>query len=460
MSPLFTGHKITSLFMLNKLKKYYPQFYIALCKLSALVPSWRNIFLATKTPSLKESLRINKVKIVTHSRYYSVILSILFLGLFSGCFQDPSEINTSTIDESIKFQGLPVVFINTNHEINPLQKVNVGIREMDSSGTLSDVVYGKIKIRTGDHPDKKQRSSYSVELKNEHGFAGLQSGKEWIFKSPDFDPTLLKDKLTGRLLQEFDPHVITAQIEMIQLFVNGEDIGIYLLVEKLNEDRLKISSAYENAVIFKEPDIFRQKGEIFNQRYPPVHVLDFTRIPLQLKELFFEKSDEEFLDNQNGVFSVFERNNILSWHLVLLLSGDTAAMHKSFYLYNQQQDDKLQITIWDYENAFGTTWNGEPIDAHNPTTENILFQRLLSQKDSAYYYSLQEKWFELRNDKLIDSSSLNSWIDEHVQSTIKLSTAKNSKPFYNSTSLQSSIEELKIYIGDRIKNLDGYFGYD
>ena len=129
-------------------------------------------------------------------------------------------------------------------------------------------------------------------------------------------------------------------------------------------------------------------------------------------------------------------------------------------MYNQQQDDKLQITIWEYENAFGTTWNGEPIDAHNPTTENILFQRLLSQKDSAYYYSLQEKWFELRNDKLIDSSSLNSWIDEHVQSTIKLSTAKNSKPFYNSTSLQSSIEELKIYIGDRIKNLDGYFGYD
>jgi len=391
---------------------------------------------------------------------FSIWISILsILLILQSCLQNPAEINTSDIDESIQYKGLPTIFLNTNHPINPFEKVNVGISEMDSTDQISKPVYGKIKVRIGDHPEHKKQDSYSIILQKNTSLAGLPSGQEWILRAPSFDPTLLKDKLANHLFNLFDPSAIIARSEIVILYINGSEMGLYILTEKLNENRLQINTHEDGAVIFKEPEIFSPKGKVFNQRFPKINVRDHSRKMFQLQRLFFETSEEDFFSDREGVFSYFDTDNLLSWQLILLLSGDSAAKHQSFYLYRKAQTEKFLFTLWDYENAYGSTWNGASVHPHSMPEDNILFARLISPSQSEYSNLLKNKWHILRKNRIISPYTINQWIDNQFIYVLFYTASRDKSQFYNTSRTTEATDKMKLYIRDRIDFLDHYFNY-
>lgn len=395
-------------------------------------------------------------------RKYTWPIWIFVLTIFCvSCNINTPEVKQYKVNGDIKSAGLPLIIINSNHEVNHLEKIICEINIEDSSDLNQEPIVAKIKTRVGDFGDKNPKPSYSITLTRSISLLGMQADHEWILNGSYIDKSFLRDKLVYDLFAKMDTSIYTAKSEFVNLYINGEFKGLYSLTEKLNEKRLKINTNDRYAAIFKEPEIFTEGGRLYNQKYPDPGIEDRSEYLFEIKDFLFNSKDSDFHEKASQIFDLY---NLANWQLLLQLTNNSQGLYSSFYLYRKSKNDKFKITVWDYDGSFGRNWDGslqkEKVDAE----ENFLLMRLA--KSDQYQNMLQSNWHNFRQNNTISIESLNNYIDANVQ-LINKSVVENVKkhplngPLYNDgNSFQQEIDLIKENILSGIYYLDSLYIFE
>lgn len=393
----------------------------------------------------------------------SKLIIILFLVLFiCTCKKDIPNTDVDKSDE-IEYCQFNVY---VDQEIPADYKIDMILEEINSDTLI--IYNGKIERRGGGsivYP----KFSFEIDLEEDVPLGNLPTDDDWILNANYIDKTFMRHTLSYDLFRDMHSNNESSKYKYAVLNLNDSYNGLYVLMEKLDKSSLGINKQDSNAVIFKEPPLFRfdidsfipqSPNNFYQQIYPDIDDRDMTAFIEDVRELIMSSSNSTFSETITDIFDI---DNIIDWHLLLLLSNNGDGILKNFYLYKIDSNTPLRIAPWDYDHSFGRDGDNElnlirPLDLERSN----LISRLL--EIDWYKTALKERWNELNNQNLFTPGGLKSRIDNFrtiLDGLVEKNFEKwpvNGYWYYDDNNYDEEIEIMEIYIDMRHDQLDEYFG--
>lgn len=363
-------------------------------------------------------------------------------------------------------QGLHSINIIINGHIpkRNMTKAVFSIIHKDSMLKLN----GKI-ARRGGFSMSFPKHSYEIDLKTDISLAGLPADDDWILNANYIDKTFLRHVISYELFEDMNKNNIAPKCAYINLFINENYRGLYVLMEKLDKSSLKINSEDSLAFIFKEPHIFRKSyDKIRPQKKDNFHQQTFPKKQKKDRSAFIEHIRDFILTSNDDVFTKeistkFDLTNLIDWHLLLLISNNGDGILKNFYLYKQDAKSPMRIAPWDYDHSFGRDGDNElNLDKNSlDITRSILFDRLL--KFDWYKEQLKERWITLNQEGILSAQGLqrrilnkSRFIQKYAEANFEVWPVE-STIYYDNNNFDQEIKIMLDFIKIRHARLRKYF---
>lgn len=303
-----------------------------------------------------------------------------------------------------------------------------GSLSVDSNGLDSSWNMNKVPMRIkgrGHSTWEFIKKPYKVKFDSSSKMLGMPKDKEWVFLANYSDKTLLRNilgfEMGKRLGMAYSPRYKT-----VNLFLNGEDQGSYLLTEQIkissnrvNSTSTDITGGYlveldnhtDNDFTFsvssfpyaiKEPE----EPTLEQQDYIKNYFTDAYNSLKSLKTSGAEKNYEEFIDV----------DSFIDWYLVNeILKNSDAANYSSIYFHKSSNEKIKMGPLWDFDLAGG---NVNYTDAQFPEgwwirSKSPWFSKLFL--DPVFEQRVKQRWNNLKS-KHVDLSSLLLFIDQKSKS--------------------------------------------
>ncbi len=344
----------------------------------------------------------------------------------------------------------------------------IGVDLCISDGTEMVRYEGRVE-RRGGSSISFSKHSYEIDLNEDIPLLDLPDDDDWILNANYIDKTFLRHVVSYELFMAMNEKNEASQCEYIEVQLNSIYNGLYVLMEKLDKSSLEINGEDTSAVIFKEPHLFRESYEnIIPQDEDNFHQQTFPKIGKKNKAGFIEGIRKFILTSSDAVFSkeifgIFDMENIIDWHLLLLISNNSDGILKNYYLYKTDANTPVRIAPWDYDHSFGRDGDNELNLDERPLKieRSILFSRLL--QFNWYKQLLKNRWEKLNDSGVLSEQDLK-------QRVIKKSTEVrepaiknfemwpvNSSWYYDSNNFDQEIEIMLQFIELRHRRLREYF---
>jgi hypothetical protein len=366
------------------------------------------------------------------------------------------------------FEGsnLPLVSIETNGQlIIPNEKVTVDLAITDNGtgnlNRLSDIpnVYlGKAGIEyRGSSSLGFPKKNYSFELRTVSGgdsaniILDMPAESDWILQGPYSDKTLMRNYLAYNMFRAMGHYAVRTRF--CELFVDGQYMGLYVLMEKIKRDAgrlpiakldstdvsgLSLTGGYIVKIDYSSDGTYTDGwfspfigtgtsggSPFFALYYPkPENLQSVQRSYIQYKISTFESTlqGDNYLNNISGYRSLIDLTSFLDYFILVEMSKNTDGYRLSAFLYKDRDDRDPKIhmgPVWDYDFAFG---NADYLDAFNTAGWNYSIQangwgtpfwwsRMMT--DPIFVNQLNCRWNELRN-SIFSNDSLISYIDSYI----------------------------------------------
>lgn len=306
----------------------------------------------------------------------------------------------------LRSEGMPSLHLDVQsgsmeiiHETKGNQESG-SLRLYDQDGTLA--YEGRMESLSGRGNSSwfKAKKPYSLTLREEVDLLGMGRAENWILLANAMDPSHLRNKavydLAARAGMAYAP-----DSRWVDLYLNGEYAGIYLLSER--------NEIHPQRVDLPETDSFLVSREsawrLVSQNYPRVllesgaalRVHDSGLTEEELYRIWQPVENailaEEGVDPLSGICWQ-DRIHLDSWVMDYLtgeIFGNVDAGTISTYFYRDGSDPDGKIhagPVWDYDLSMGSsgTWQTETVRAFFGDKAHIW-----SLEDSTWYYGLNRK---------------------------------------------------------------------
>lgn len=303
----------------------------------------------------------------------------------------------------LRSQSLPALHVDVRsgnmHYIHQL-KGNEEPGSMRLFGSDGTTLYsGNLKSvkGRGNATWEEPKKPYTLELNIAANLLDMGSAEKWILLPNCLDPSNLRNKFIYDYAAQLDmPY--TPECRWVDLYLNGEYAGLYLLAEKneVHTQRVDIPNDSGFLVSREKPDRIERgdRSYFVTQSGAPIRI-HHSMNPTVLQDQF--QSLENAIMSPDGTDPITGRHwldmiDLDSWvqkYLIEEISGNLDAGAISQYFYSDGSGKILAGPIWDYDMSCGNlhTWQ---ID-----TPNMLYAgrpHLWSFEDpSAWYYHLFQK---------------------------------------------------------------------
>ncbi|MBX7094565.1 MAG: CotH kinase family protein [Flavobacteriales bacterium] len=414
--------------------------------------------------------------------------------------------------------NLPIMVINTNGQTipdSPKITCDMGIiyNGVGQRNHLSDPFNdynGQIGIEIrGSSSQMFPKKGYGFETRDAMGanlnvsLLGLPVENDWVLYAPYTDKTLMRNFLTyrfGRDCERYAPRTV-----FIELVINGEYMGVYILTEKIKVDQYRVDIAnllpgdiagdeLTGGYILKI-DKFTGGGQAFQSAYAPyvgstqqVNILyhdpdDTDLMPEQMTYIqnyvhAFEDAlaGPDFMDPLIGVRAYADLGSFIDFFIANELTRNVDGYRLSSFFYKDKNSNDSLIhmgPLWDFNLAFG---NADYCDGGLTTGWAYQFYQVCSwdgfqapfwwerlMQDSTFTHDLKCRYLELRNTvmsdmylfELIDSNRV--YLDESQSRNFQKWPILGTYVWPNNyigASYQDEIDYLKTWIHDRLAWLD------
>ena len=312
--------------------------------------------------------------------------------------------------------------------------------------------------------DKKP---YSVKFTNEADLLEMGAAQNWILLANSQDASNIRNKLVYDFAKDFGL-AYSPDSEWVDLYLNGEYAGLYLLCERneVHPERVNIglegsflvSLELESRLLTQGyPYALTKEKQAFRIRYPK-EVTSATKDELTSKL----QSIENAIIAENNVDPITGRCledliDLDSWvrkYLVEEVFGNTDASTISQYFYSDGINGKVYAgPVWDYDYSMGTKSVWQITDPKSFLGNRAVF------KDGIYtpwFSSLYSKDFFF--DKMLKTYSLellpliNEYVDKQIpafKNTIN-QVSKMNEIRWSTDALDEEIEYIVDYLDKRI----------
>ncbi|MBU0719755.1 CotH kinase family protein [bacterium] len=245
--------------------------------------------------------------------------------------------------------------IDANDAYEPLLHINMQTDDFLSSNETMNASFEQ----KGKTTRTAAQKSYRIKLDS----SDILYKKERTFqlnKHPN-DYSRVKNKLAFDLFRDI-PNITSLKTQFVNLWINGNDYGLFSHVEKVGKEFLinrgwneddNLYKAQEFA--FKMVDALKIDGagqpinpDLFDAVIEIERGKDHTKFIEMLYAVNQSATDAEF----EKVFSrYFNRNNYITWMAVNLIMANKDTVSQNFYLYNPLYSDTFYFLPWDYDGA-------------------------------------------------------------------------------------------------------------
>ncbi len=467
-------------------------------------------------------------------RWYAILIVLITIGYYSSAqpINNSAQKNTDrtrlltkeSIDilnselnwnsEELINSNLPLMIINTNGQTIPdepkiivdMDLINNGEGFTNSESDKKNEYSGKIGIeRRGESSSEFQKKSYSIELQKEDGsnnnvsLLGLPEENDFVLYGPYSDKTMIKNALTYelfRLTGRWAPR--TRYIEVI---LNGEYRGVYVLTEKLKRDENrvdidKLTSDDTSPIDISGGYILRRdkKDQLSQDEYwtspvvQPYHermwyeyfdpeYKDLTEVQADYIKDWMEKFDEimsgnDFNDPEIGYNKYIKTKSFIDMMFINEITKGIDNYMFSTYFYKENDIDGGQLVAgppWDYNIGYGNVNYGKDWNAvetygwcYPQGSRTYWFERLM--EDEAYKNKVYCRWTKFREtiysdekiEGIIDScvTVLGDAVDRNYAKFPVLGKYVWPELYYPNT-YEKEVEMLKSWLFARLEWIDG-----
>ena len=341
--------------------------------------------------------------------------------------------------------------------------------------------------------DKK---SFSIELSEKRKLEDMEADDDWKLNASYIDKTFLRNKISYDLYRLLSEGNIAPTVSWAEVFLNNDYHGLYLLTDRMDAKRRGLDVNDTTAVLFKaaplsQPPLvldslhrvyadyvmtaerwnsWTEKGRkefsddiYFNQRYPKFTKQNKHFVIYELTDFLHNSTPEEFTNETGGVDSVFDIENIIDFHLLLLITNNGDGVVNNNYLYRQNLQTPYKICPYDFDHSFGRDGDGEP----NPVNfidfkRNRLISRLIETNAFNYKERLKEKYYKLKSEEIITVESITAMIDLNAQK-IKPFALKDEKKwkledhkYFQNTDYDKEVELMKNWVKQHLPKVEKY----
>jgi len=363
----------------------------------------------------------------------------------------------------------------------------------DEKGNFMFETSHKIKYR-GNSSFQYSKKSFTLKFDDERPFFFMDKSSYWKLNAEYIDKTFMRNKLSYDLFRQFTEGNFAPMVDYVVLYENEKYQGLYSISEGVDEFRLRLSTDNGGAVLFKEPPLhfppsehskrfkdfqryskeneryanYSQKAKkklikrsYFNQRFPSVQKTDKKSVIIDLTEFIFNSTDEEF---QDEIFSKhFDLQNVIDWHLLLLITNNGDGIKKNNYIYRQAYGKPFLYCPWDFDHSFGREGDGELIKEDICDIESHeLFERLMKLNPEGYRQKLYKKFMRLKENDVLSVKHLHEMIDENakkIRPEIEANEALwplDAIRHFKGSNFEKEVQLMKDWIEKRIPRIEQY----
>jgi len=317
------------------------------------------------------------------------------------------------------------------------------------------------------------KQSYGITLAAPVRLLDLRESAHWVLNAAFIDRSLMRHKLSYDLFRSLDTpgaRRFAAGSRFVEVYLNGDYRGAYLLMERVDRQLLELrrfgSNETSHACIYKAVDHaanFGQPGHAgYEQREPDALVKEYWQ-PLDQFDGFVSRArDPEFFDLQNGIGSRLDLANATDFYLLVLLTSNQDGITKNFIIARDTVQEGLPkpsffFAPWDYDATFGRNWDATVV-APSAWLSNHLFDRLMG--DRVYRERFARRWKELR-ERQFSAKSIQAMIESNAH-TLGDAARRNAARWHPAAghypdrlSFDQDVAQMKAWIEARLQWLDG-----
>ena len=217
---------------------------------------------------------------------------------------------------------------------------------------------------------------YQIKTENDMDLLGLGEQDTFVLLANFNDPSHLRN----RLALEFGLAIgsdYTSQSRHVDLFINGEYMGLYLLAEKCEVDKNRIEIDKKDDFLYEVNQRYYEYGDFgFLSNFDGLGKIRLhspeTRADMwEAKNVFYDAERALYSMNEELFLTYFDLESWAEMYLVQELTMNHDAYWGSFYFYYDRTDGKLHACApWDFDFSLGVSWADQNNASAKDSVEN------------------------------------------------------------------------------------------
>lgn len=359
--------------------------------------------------------------------------------------------------DDLLITNLPIILINTNGQTIPDEpKITAqmgiiynGPGVMNKQNDPLNNYNGKIGIEVrGQSTQMFPKKCYGLETRDESGqnmnvsLLGMPEENDWILYATYTDKSMLRNALTFSLYRNMGRYC--SRMAFCELILNGEYMGVYILMEKIKKDENrvniaslnpdevfgddltggyiikvdKISPGYQNGtdgwISSPSPSYPNAMDIIFQYYYPEAGNLVVQQKNYIKDFIFYAEKNligGNFDDPVLGYNKYFDVGSFIDFMIVNELSKEVDKYRYSTFFYKEKNSDGGKLfagPIWDFDLGYsnvdywtpGTQYTGWLYSMVEPVDWSIMYWWKRLMEDPYFRNLLKTRWTKLRQNEL------------------------------------------------------------
>ncbi len=387
-----------------------------------------------------------------------------------------SEIDMENVREVYPdLSDVPAVYIEIDRDlfaVNRENYVNATVTVPDSGVIEADAA---IKGRGNASWGLPQRP-YNIKFNSKTDLFGMGAAKKWVLITLFYDKTLLRNYLTLNLAKTVSegPEMDCRFVEVV---INGEYNGLYLLTEKIEDDDERVDIKKKNGDVIFEIEqpyrhnnqcadcIFLRSGAHLTFKDPEPEDLtgsEFASLYSKLQTLM-TSADSAIRSGSYDEYSRYiDVDSFVSWYIVNeFVKNFDSQFVTSCYCY--VKDGKLYMgPCWDYDTCYGNQDVATCLDPKGYHVRNSPWFSYL-MRDSEFFSLVCARWRQLVSEGVFDKMLSDIDIQTEYLSVASANQFDRWKDSLKNTDLRGKrslftykeeLDYLKNWITERVKWLN------
>ena len=312
------------------------------------------------------------------------------------------------------------------------------------------------------------KKAYKISFDEKKSVFGLPKDDKYVLDALYIDKSRVRNILSTDMWQLInDNQKIDNDLhgEFVELFIDNEYMGLYVLKDKVDKSVTQIS---DSGVLLKSISHMNDYyiDELLSHNY---YIDGDIFLNFEIKKynrdsfysLAYKLDDYYSCYSYDCIKSDFEIDNFINYMIFVSLISGSDNLTYNRYLSLHDKDSKILITPWDMDLTWGLNWQ-EDDDLHSvfspESYSNVLWmnRNITFNMDDKTLSLLKQRYWKLR-ESVITMDVIDEYLDSYKDVLVNSGAANRDGERWYEYDIEFEIERIREWASNRIQFLDEYF---